>query len=88
MLTEAGVLHKMQKASPNSKFYGVGSIDESGCSLCNTCPYMKLNTLEKVYLCMLNRAPVIKLEENIRISAKNSLQKMLDMSLSIPTKNN
>ena len=81
VLTEPGIIHQMKKISPNSKFYDVASINESGCALCNTCPYMKLNTLEKLYLCMLNKSPRIELSEEIITAAKKPLLKMLEMSV-------
>lgn len=80
VLTEPGIIYQMKKISGNSTFYEVGGINESGCSLCSTCPFMRLNTLEKVYLCMANKAPVIDLPEETRKSAEASLRKMLEMS--------
>jgi len=78
VLTELGIIHQMEKASPNSKFYDVPSIDGE-CS-CNACPYMKLNTLEKVYLAMKNKTPKVELSEELREKAKAPLERMLDMS--------
>lgn len=80
VLTEPGIIHQMQKKSPNKKFYQVGGT-QGGCEHCNACPYMKLNTLEKLYLCMKNGAPEIKLEEETRLAAKKSLDRMLEMSV-------
>lgn len=83
VLTEPGILHQMKKASPNSTFYDAPGTQEGSCVSCNTCPYMKLNTLEKLYLCLHNEEPRITLEENIRLQAKQSLMRMLEMSQNI-----
>jgi quinolinate synthase len=80
VLTELGIIHQMKKFSPMAKFYDVPSLNEAGCAFCNACPYMKLNTLEKLYLCMANKTPEIILDENLRINAKRSLDRMLEMS--------
>lgn len=77
VLTEPGIIHQMQKISPNSKFYDVPSIDKAGCSSCSQCPYMKLNSLEKLYLCMANQSPEIHIDSNIMQQAKASLDRML-----------
>lgn len=82
VLTELGIIHQMQKKNPHKKFYDVGGT-EGGCEHCNACPYMKLNTLEKLYLCMMNRAPEINVEEKTRQKAQESLDKMLQMSGSV-----
>ena len=81
VLTELGIIHQMKKYSPMAKFYDVPSLNEAGCAFCNACPYMKLNTLEKLYLCMANKTPEIILDETLRLNAKRSLDKMLEMSL-------
>ncbi len=80
VLTELGIIHQMRKFSPLAKFYDVPSLNEAGCAFCNACPYMKLNTLEKLYLCMVNKTPEIKLDETLRLQAKKSLDRMLQMS--------
>jgi quinolinate synthase len=80
VLTEPGIIHEMKKRTKNSKFYDVPSINESGCTLCNTCPYMKLNTLEKLYLCMLNKTPSINISPELVERSKKPLLKMLEMS--------
>lgn len=82
VLTERGIIHQMKKASPGSVFHDVPGVNE-GCTSCNNCPYMKLNTLEKLYLCMKNRTPEITLPEEVRVSAKRSLERMLEMSRGI-----
>ncbi len=80
VLTEPGIIHQMKKASPSAIFHEVGSINESGCAFCSDCKYMKLNNLEKLYLCMANKTPEITLDETLRISAKKSIDKMLELS--------
>ena len=75
--TETGIIHQMQKLSPDKQFIVVPS-DET-CS-CNDCPYMKLNTLEKLYLCMLNEKPEIILSEEVIEKAKKPILRMLELS--------
>lgn len=80
VLTEPGIIHTMKKTSPDSVFYDVPGMSDGACASCNACPYMKLNTLEKLYLCMVNRTPDIAMEETLRIRAKSALDRMLEMS--------
>ncbi len=80
VLTEAGIIHQMKKYSPDAKFFAVSGLGESGCKMCNNCPYMKLNTIEKLYHCMVNKTPEITMSEDLRIKAKASLDRMLEMS--------
>lgn len=75
--TETGIIHQMQKLSPDKQFIVVPS-DET-CA-CNDCPYMKLNTLEKLYLCMLNENPEIKLSDEVIEKAKKPILRMLELS--------
>lgn len=77
VVTESGVIHQMQKASPTKKF--IPAPPNSNCA-CNECPYMRLNTLEKVYLAMKNRSPEIILDESIRQAALKPMLRMLEMS--------
>ena len=84
VLTELGIIHQMKKRAPMSSFYDVPGINESGCALCNACPYMKLNTLEKLYLCMLNRSPSISLSPELVEASKKPLLRMLQMSKTLP----
>lgn len=79
VLTEPGILHQMRKKSVGSTFYDVPGT-YGACASCNNCPYMKLNTLEKLYLCMKNGAPEITVPEDTRLAAKRSLDKMLEMT--------
>jgi quinolinate synthase len=80
VLTEPNIIHEMRKKSPDSKFYEIPSINQAGCTNCSNCPYMKLNTLEKLYLCMINQAPKIKLDQQITNKAKISLDRMMELS--------
>jgi quinolinate synthase len=75
--TETGILHQMQKSNPNKTF--IPAPPNNSCA-CNNCPYMKLNTLEKLYLCMKYETPEIILDENILKAAKLPIQKMLEIS--------
>lgn len=75
--SETGILHQMQKESPNKEFLVVPK-DET-CS-CNDCPYMKMNTLEKLYLAMKNESPNIELDADVIERAKKPIIKMLDIS--------
>lgn len=75
--TEPGIIHQMELKAPG-KIY-IPAPPESSCA-CNECPYMKLNTLEKLYLCMRDKKPEIILEETIRKNSYKSLKRMLEMS--------
>lgn len=75
--TETGILHQMQKSSPGKIF--IPAPPENNCA-CNDCPHMKLNTLEKVYLCMQYELPEIILDEDIRLAAKKPIDRMLRIS--------
>lgn len=76
--TETGIIHQMKKAAPAKEYIPAPPEDDT-CS-CNECPYMKLNTLEKLYLCMKNRYPEIVMDEEIRSKALLPIEKMLAMS--------
>lgn len=76
--TETGIIHQMKKAMPGKVFIPAPPQDES-CS-CNECPYMKLNTMEKVYLCMKNKFPEINLDEELRLKALKPIERMLELS--------
>ncbi len=75
--TEPGIIHQMEKACPEKVFIPAPS--EGSCA-CNQCPHMRLNTLEKLYLCMKNRAPEIVMDEDLRLRALRPIQRMLEMS--------
>ena len=78
--TETGILHTMRKAAPQKTLLAVPFENSHGCEGCNQCPYMKLNTLEKIYLCMRDLAPRIELAEELRLAAARPLQRMLSLS--------
>lgn len=75
--TETGILHQMQQASPNKTF--IPAPPNNNCA-CNDCPHMKLNTLEKLYLCMQYEQPEILMDEQLRLAAKKPIDKMLEIS--------
>ena len=78
VLTEPGILHQMRLKVPGKSFYEVPGSD--GCS-CNACPYMRLNTLEKVWQCLDLMEPEIVMDEALRLKALAPIEKMLAMSL-------
>lgn len=75
--TETGILHQMQKASPQKAF--IPAPPNNNCA-CNDCPHMKLNTLEKVYLCMKYELPELLLSDELIIKAKKPIERMLEIS--------
>ncbi|MCH5690597.1 quinolinate synthase NadA [Niabella sp. W65] len=75
--TETGILHQMEKSSPNKKF--IPAPPDNGCA-CNDCPHMKRNTLEKIYLCMKYEMPDIIMDEALRLAAKKPIDRMLEIS--------
>ncbi len=77
VVTETGILHQMQKDSPYKTF--IPAPPDNACA-CNDCPYMKLNTLEKLYLCMEYETPEIVMDETLRQAAKTPIDRMLDIS--------
>jgi quinolinate synthase len=76
--TEPGIIHQMQKLAPGKHF--IPAPPENNCN-CNECPFMRLNTLEKLYLAMNNRTPEITMSEDIRLAALKPMQRMLEMSV-------
>jgi quinolinate synthase len=72
--TEVGILHQMEKASPQKRFLPLPP--EAGCA-CNECPYMKLNTLEKLYLCLADLRPAIEIDPALAERARRPIQRML-----------
>lgn len=75
--TESGIIHQMQKASPGKEFIIVPS-DET-CS-CNDCPYMKMNTMQKLYLCVKNEKPEVVLSGDMIEKARVPIERMLELS--------
>ena len=76
--TEAGILHQMQKDNPEKLF--IPAPPEDSTCACNECFYMKMNTLEKLYLCLKNETPEIFVEEEIRRKAVKPIERMLEIS--------
>ena len=79
--TESGILFEMQRACPDKEFIPVPPemTEGVGCS-CNECEYMRMNTLEKVYNCLLNETPQIQVKEETAKKAVTSIERMLEMS--------
>ncbi len=75
--TETGILHQMQKASSDKTF--IPAPPNNHCA-CNDCPHMKLNTLEKLYLCLKYEQPEILMNEELRLAAKKPIDKMMELS--------
>ncbi len=76
--TEPHIIHQMEKAAPHKTFIGAPGAD-GNCN-CNMCPYMALNTLEKLYVALRDLEPRIEMDEEVRLAAKKSLDRMLDMA--------
>lgn len=76
--TESGIIHQMQKQNPNKVFTPVPPVD-STCG-CNDCKYMRLNSLEKLYLCLKTEQPEILVDEALRVKAVKPIERMLELS--------
>ena len=76
--TEPHIIHQMEKAMPDKIFIGAPGAD--GICNCNICPYMALNTMEKLYVCLRDLEPRVEIEEGLRLEAKKSLDRMLEMA--------
>jgi quinolinate synthase len=76
--TEAGILHEMRKGTPDKVFIPA-PVEDTSCS-CSECPYMKMNTMRKLYLCMKYELPEVHVPKDIREKALIPIQKMLDIS--------
>jgi quinolinate synthase len=77
VLTETGILHQMQKSSPEKTF--IPAPPNNNCA-CNDCPYMKLNTLEKIYIALLHEQPELLMNDDMIEKAKKPILKMLELS--------
>lgn len=75
--TETGIIHQMQIAAPEKIFLAAPSSENCEC---NNCPYMKMNTLEKIFNCMEQRAPELVMSEELRLKALRPIERMLEMS--------
>jgi quinolinate synthase len=81
VVTEPGIIHKMRAARPQAVFHEapaeISGNEEGSCSQCNTCPHMKRNTLEKLYLCMKRRSPALELDPALIARARLPIDRML-----------
>jgi quinolinate synthase len=75
--TEAGILHQMEKQAPHKTF--IAAPPESNCA-CNECPHMRLNTLEKLYVCLRDLSPRLEMNEELRLAAQKPIERMLKLS--------
>lgn len=80
VVTESGILHQMTKANPDKTFIPVPPEIEGKTCLCNECKYMRMNTMEKLYLCLRDEKPEILIEEELREKAVKPILRMLEMS--------
>ncbi len=78
--TEEGILHQMRKDSPQKTY--IAAPPESGCS-CSQCPHMRLNTVEKVYICLRHEQPEVKMGEELRLRALRPIERMMEMSVGV-----
>ena len=76
--TEPHIIHQMEKAAPHKTFIGAPGGD-GNCN-CNMCPYMALNTLEKLYLALRDLEPRVEMDETLRLAARKPLERMLEMA--------
>ena len=76
--TEPGIIHQMKKDTPDKIYIPAPGMDES-CA-CNECPYMKLNTMKKLYLCMKYELPEVKLRKNVIKEGRVCIDRMLEIS--------
>lgn len=77
--TEAGILHQMRKEVPHKTLIPAPAFEDNACA-CSECPYMKMNTLEKLYDCLLDEKPKVYIKEEIRQQAARALERMLKLS--------
>ena len=77
VITESGIIHQMEKSSPEKKFHPVANSETCNCA---ECPYMRLNTLEKIKQCLIDEKPEVLIPEDIRVKAVTPLEKMLAIS--------
>eukprot|EP01118_Nematostelium_gracile_P004101 TRINITY_DN14843_c0_g1_i1.p1 TRINITY_DN14843_c0_g1~~TRINITY_DN14843_c0_g1_i1.p1 ORF type:complete len:331 (+),score=53.08 TRINITY_DN14843_c0_g1_i1:60-1052(+) len=78
--TESGIIHQMEKACPDKTF--IPAPPNNNCA-CNDCPYMKRNTLEKLYLCLKNETPEVTVPMEIIVEARKPIERMLEISASL-----
>ena len=78
IVTESGIMHELRKQNPDKTF--IPAPPEDASCACNECSFMKINTLEKLYLCLKNEEPEITVDEDVRIKAVKSIERMLEIS--------
>jgi quinolinate synthase len=78
--TESGIIHQMERANPTKTF--IPAPPNNNCA-CNDCPYMKRNTLEKLYLCLKNGSPEVTVPEDVILRARKPIERMLEISASL-----
>jgi len=81
--TEPHIIHQMTKAAPEKTFIPA-PFANGACASCADCPFMAKNTLEKIYLAMLNEGPALSVPEELRAKALKPLERMLELSKSVP----
>ncbi|MNE22640.1 Quinolinate synthase A [compost metagenome] len=77
--TEAGILHELEKAVPDKTLIPAPTTEDNSCA-CSECAYMKMNTLEKLYLCLKNESPEMLVTEELRTEALKPIKRMLELS--------
>ena len=75
--TEPGILHQMEKSAPHKTF--IAAPPQGACA-CNECPFMRLNTLEKLYVCLRDLQPRVEMPEHLRVAALKPIERMLELS--------
>ncbi|MBW7870424.1 MAG: quinolinate synthase NadA [Flavobacteriia bacterium] len=80
--TEAGILHEMQKLAPGKKLIPAMTDEDNSCN-CSECFFMKRNTIEKIYLCMKYELPEILIDEDLRVRAERSINRMMELSAQV-----
>ena len=80
VVTESGILHQMTKANPDKTFIPVPPEIEGKTCACNECVFMRMNTIEKLYLCLRDEKPEILIDEELREKAVKPILRMLEMS--------
>lgn len=80
--TEAGILHEMQKLAPGKKLIPANTDEDNSCN-CSECFFMKRNTIEKIYLCMKYELPEILIDEDLRVRAERSINRMMELSAQV-----
>ena len=80
VVTESGILHQMTKANPDKTFIPVPPENEGKTCACNECVFMRMNTIEKLYLCLRDEKPEILIDEELREKAVKPILRMLEMS--------